>query len=204
VTRIKICGVTSIEQALGCAEAGAHAIGVNFVASSPRRVNSETAKAIASAVGDRALIVGVVAGMTTDAMRALRDHTGIGCLQVHGDAVGSSLSPLLPHAYAAVGVATAEDAVRAEAMPGEYVMVDAKVDGALGGTGHTFDWSLVVELAKRRKLVLAGGLTPANVAGAIRAVRPWCVDVASGVERAPGEKDTEKVRAFVEAVRGAG
>jgi phosphoribosylanthranilate isomerase len=201
VTRIKICGVTSIEQALACAEAGADALGVNFVTSSPRRIDVNMARAIVRGVGDRALVVGVVAGMTVDAMRALRDDTGVGCLQIHGEAPGSSVAALLPHAYAAVGVSSTEDAIRAGSMPGEFVMVDAKVDGALGGTGRTFDWSFVVELAKRRKLVLAGGLTPANVASAIRAVRPWCVDVASGVEKAPGDKDLEKVRAFIEAAR---
>ena len=78
---------------------------------------------------------------------------------------------------------------------------DARVAGALGGTGHAFDWSLVVGLARRRKLVLAGGLTPENVRSAVELVRPWCVDVASGVESAPGVKDLGRVRAFVEAVR---
>jgi phosphoribosylanthranilate isomerase len=203
VTRIKICGVTSVEQALACVEAGADALGVNFVASGARRVDSGIAAAVARAVGDTALVVGVVAAMTVDEMRALRDRTGVGCLQIHGGARPADVEALLPHAYAAVGVATIEDVVRARAMPGEFVMVDAKVDGALGGTGHSFDWSLAIELAKERKVVLAGGLTPANVASAIRAVRPWCVDVASGVERAPGDKDLAKVRAFVEAVRSS-
>ncbi|MGO9839303.1 MAG: phosphoribosylanthranilate isomerase [Polyangiaceae bacterium] len=203
MTRIKICGVTSVEQALACVEAGADALGVNFVASGARRVDSGIAAAVARAVGDTALVVGVVAAMTVDEMRALRDRTGVGCLQIHGGARPADVEALLPHAYAAVGVATIEDVVRARAMPGEFVMVDAKVDGALGGTGHSFDWSLAIELAKERKVVLAGGLTPANVASAIRAVRPWCVDVASGVERAPGDKDLAKVRAFVEAVRSS-
>lgn len=202
MTRIKICGVTSVEQALSCVDAGADALGVNFVAPNARRVDRALAESIVGAVGDRALVVGVVAGMTVDAMRALRDHTGVGCLQIHGDHP-ADVEALLPHAYGAVGVAAAGDVARAQAMPGEFVMVDAKVDGSLGGTGHSFDWSLVVELAKRRKVVLAGGLTPANVAGAIRMVGPWCVDVASGVESAPGHKDLAKVRAFVDAVRSA-
>jgi len=204
VTRVKICGVTSVEQALSCAGAGADAVGVNFVTSSPRRVETEMAREIVRAVGDAALVVGVVAAMTVDAMRALREKTGVACLQLHGDDAGTNVAALLPHAYASVGIADAEDAARAETLPGDFVMVDAKVVGALGGTGHTFDWSLVALLAKRRKLVLAGGLTADNVAGAIRAVRPWCVDVASGVERAPGDKDMAKVRAFIEAVRGSG
>jgi len=88
-------------------------------------------------------------------------------------------------------------------MPGDYVMVDARVEGSLGGTGHTFDWTLVRGLASRRRLVLAGGLTPGNVAEAIASVGPWCVDVASGVESAPGVKDMGKVWAFVDAARRA-
>jgi phosphoribosylanthranilate isomerase len=82
--------------------------------------------------------------------------------------------------------------------------VDAKVAGSLGGTGKVFDWSLVVELAKRRRLVLAGGLTPSNVASAVAQVHPWCVDVASGVESAPGVKDLSKVRTFIEEARKGG
>ncbi len=203
MTRIKICGVTSAEQALACVEAGADSVGVNFVASSVRRVDAQTASDITRAVGPRALVVAVLAGMTVDAMRALRAETGVGCLQLHGDESADDVAALLPHAYKAVRVATADDVQRAAAMPGDYVLVDAKVGGALGGTGHAFDWSLVVGLASRRRLVLAGGLTPDNVTRAVETVRPWCVDVASGVESAPGVKDIAKVRAFVEAVRAA-
>jgi phosphoribosylanthranilate isomerase len=204
VTRIKICGVTSPAQALACVEAGADSVGVNFVASSVRRVDAGTARAIVEAVGARALVVAVVAGMDVAAMRALREATGVGCLQLHGDETADDVTGLLPHAYKAVRVSTRADVDRARAMPGDYVLVDAKVEGALGGTGHAFDWALVVELAARRRLVLAGGLTPENVARAVETVRPWCVDVASGVEGAPGIKDAAKVRAFVQAVRSTG
>ena len=134
-------------------------------------------------------------------MRAIRERTGVGCLQLHGNEPASVVEALLPHAYKAVRVAGPSDVVAAAGMPGEYVMVDAKVPGALGGTGHTFDWSLVGELAKARRLVLAGGLRPENVAAAVAAVHPWCVDVASGVESAPGVKDMGKVRAFVAAAK---
>jgi phosphoribosylanthranilate isomerase len=201
-TRVKVCGVTTVEQAVACADLGVDALGVNFVASSPRRVDERLARAIVQAVGRRVLIVAVVAGMTVDAMRALAARCGVGCLQLHGEESAADVAALLPHAYKAVRVASAEDVAAAEAMPGDYVMVDAKVAGALGGTGHAFDWDLVVGLAKRRKLVLAGGLTPDNVRPAIERVHPWCVDVASGVESAPGVKDLERVRAFVAAARG--
>jgi phosphoribosylanthranilate isomerase len=203
VTRIKICGVTSAEQARACVEAGADSVGVNFVASSVRRVDAATAAAIVRAVGPSALVVAVVAGMSVAAMRALREATGVGCLQLHGDERAEDVAALLPHAYKAVRVATAADVAIARSMPGDYVLVDAKVDGSLGGTGHAFDWSLVTALSASRKLVLAGGLTPENVTRAVESVRPWCVDVASGVESAPGIKDLAKVRAFVAAVRAA-
>jgi phosphoribosylanthranilate isomerase len=203
VTRVKICGVTSPAQALACVEAGADAVGVNFVPSSVRRVTADVGGEIARAVGTRALVVGVVAGMTVPAMRALRDATGVGCLQLHGDETADDVAALLPHAYKAIRVADRDDVARARSMPGEYVLVDAKVQGSLGGTGHAFDWELVRELARERRLVLAGGLTPENVARAVEMVRPWCVDVASGVESAPAVKDPTKMVAFVEAVRAA-
>jgi phosphoribosylanthranilate isomerase len=136
-------------------------------------------------------------------MRALVERTGAGCLQLHVDEPADDVAALLPHAYKAVRVADAGDVAHAAAMPGDYVMVDAKVAGALGGTGHAFDWGLVVALAQTRRLVLAGGLKPDNVAAAVAAVRPWCVDVASGVESSPGVKDLRLVEAFVAEARRA-
>ena len=201
--RIKICGVTTVEQAIACVELGADAIGLNFVASSPRRIDVPTARAIASAVGDGSLLVGVVANMSVSAMQRLLTESRVGCLQLHGDETDDEVAAMLPHAYKAVRVSSAEDIARADAVPGEYVMVDAKVAGTLGGSGHRVDGTLVADLAKRRRLVLAGGLTPVNVASAIVEVRPWCVDVASGVESSPGVKDVAKVRAFIEAARAA-
>ena len=199
--RVKVCGITSVAQAAACAEAGVDSLGVNLVESSPRRVDEAVAAAIAREVGSRVLVVAVVAGKTVAEMRAIRERTGAGCLQLHGDESTDDVRALLPHAYKAVRIAGPADVAIAEAMPGEYVMVDAKVPGVLGGSGHTFDWSLVSALGRARKLVLAGGLTPDNVARAIALAHPWCVDVASGVESAPGQKDMALVRAFVAAAR---
>lgn len=204
MTRVKICGVTSAEQAIGCVERGADAIGVNLVPSSPRRVDVTTAKAIVRAVGSRALAVVVVADLSIEEMRHVREETGARCLQLHGSEAPDVVSSVLPHAYKAIRVATEEDVAAALRMPGEYVMVDAKVAGALGGTGHTLDWSLVTDLARKRRLVLAGGLNAANVEVAIAQVAPWCVDVASGVEISAGVKDLTKVEDFVRCVRRAG
>jgi phosphoribosylanthranilate isomerase len=201
---VKICGVTSKDDALAAVDLGASAIGLNFVPSSPRKIAVARAKEIAAAVHSanaKVQVVGVVADLSIDEMRALVRDAGLDCLQLHGDEAPDVLSPLLPHAYKAVRIANAADAVRAATFPGDHILVDAKVDGALGGTGATFDWSLVTDLAKTKKLTLAGGLTPANVEVAVRAVRPYCVDVASGVESSPGVKDHEKMRAFIEAAR---
>jgi phosphoribosylanthranilate isomerase len=201
--RVKVCGVTTVADAVACVEAGVDSVGVNLVASSVRRVDPVLLREVVVAIGARALVVAVVADMTVPDMLALKEATGVGCLQLHGNEAAASLSALLPHAYKAVRVANEADVVTAEAMPGDYVLVDAKVEGSLGGTGHTFDWTLVRGLASRRRLVLAGGLTPGNVAEAIASVGPWCVDVASGVESAPGVKDMGKVWAFVDAARRA-
>ena len=210
VVHVKICGVRTVEDAVSAVAAGASAIGVNFIASSPRRVEVGTALAIARAVhaepshtpdGTKVIVVGVVADLPLDALRALVRDAELDCLQLHGDEPHDVLTALLPHAYKAVRIATAEDAARAAQVPGDYLLVDAKVEGALGGTGHTFDWHLVEDLARTRHLTLAGGLRPENVEGAVRALRPYCVDVASGVESAPGVKNPALVAAFVAAAR---
>lgn len=200
---VKICGVTNVDDASRAVELGASAIGLNFVPASPRRVDVATARSIVERVGASALVVGVVADLDAASLRALLAATGVGCLQFHGDEPPEALAPFLPHAYKAVRVADARDVERARAMPGEHVLVDAKVDGALGGTGATFDWTLVRDLARERKLTLAGGLTPENVARAVALVAPFAVDVASGVEVAgdPRRKDAARVAAFVSRAR---
>ncbi len=203
-THVKICGVTTVDDALACVDAGASAIGLNFIAASPRRVDAARAREIAKNIGGRALVVGVVADLDVEAMRRLKDAAELGCLQLHGHETPATLAALLPHAYKAMRIADAYDVDDAARFPGDHILVDAKVAGALGGTGTTFDWTLVRELATTRKLTLAGGLTPDNVGEAVRVVRPYCVDVASSVEAGtPGTKDLARVRAFIAAVRGA-
>jgi phosphoribosylanthranilate isomerase len=206
VIHVKVCGITSVSDALACAEAGVSAIGLNFVPASPRAVDVPTARSIADALaGTKVLVVGVVADLSVDAMKRLREEARLGCLQLHGDEPPRDLEPLLPHAYKALRVADAREVARADDYPGEHVLVDAKVAGVLGGTGVRVDPALVAGLARRRKLTLAGGLTPANVASAIREVRPFAVDVASGVERAgePRRKDLAAVSTFLSAVKSA-
>jgi phosphoribosylanthranilate isomerase len=200
---VKICGVKRPEDAAVAVDAGADAIGLNFVEKSPRFVDMETAKRIVAAVKADIDIVAVVADKTLAEMDALRDALGITWLQLHGDEPPAAVRHLMPDVWKAVRIAAADDVRRARLYPGSSILVDAKVNGLQGGSGETFDWSLVRHLASERRLVLAGGLTPSNVRDAILEVGPWGVDVASGVESAPGVKDADKVRAFVTAAREA-
>jgi phosphoribosylanthranilate isomerase len=200
---VKVCGVVSVADALMAVDAGADALGVNLVPSSKRRVDLATARAVRDGVGERAEVIAVVADLPGEELGRIRAETGIEWLQLHGAEPPSALTPLLPRAYKAVGIATAADVELAASYGGERLLVDARVPGELGGTGHTFDWSLVARLAKGRRLILAGGLTPDNVGLAVAQLSPWGVDVASGVERSPREKDPERVRAFVRAARAA-
>ncbi|HKQ71778.1 MAG TPA: phosphoribosylanthranilate isomerase [Polyangiaceae bacterium] len=203
MVHFKICGITSLEDADLSIAAGASAIGLNLVPSSPRFIDVGLAKRLTQHVGTRALVVLVVADLSFQEMLALRQATGAKCLQLHGGESNDVLAGLLPHAYKAVRVGSPADVESARRFSGEHLLVDAKVPGKLGGTGHTVDFSLVAPLARGRKLTLAGGLHPGNVADAIAKVRPFCVDVASGVEveGTPRRKDKAKLRAFGAAVR---
>jgi len=202
----KVCGITHVEDADLAILAGASSIGLNLIPSSSRVIDVETARNIVAHVGKRALSVLVVADLSVARMQELLRLTGAGCLQLHGQESADVVEGVLPHAYKAIRVGSPADVAMAMEVPGEYLLTDAKVEGQLGGTGQTFDWSLVEPLARVRKLTLAGGLNAGNVGRAIAAVRPFCVDVASGVEIGgdPRRKDPDKVLAFSRAVIGAG
>lgn len=200
---VKICGVTSLADAEHCIAAGAESIGLNFVASSPRVVTVAEARAISDAVRGKIRVVGVVADLAIDAMKRLRTDAGLDALQLHGGESPTDLALLLPAAFKAVRIATRADVEHARSFGGQELLLDAKSPKGLGGTGAIFDWSLVIAIAKERRITLAGGLTPENVQAAIAAVGPYRVDVASGVEdaRDPRKKDPSMVRAFVLAAR---
>ena len=180
---IKVCGLTSPGDADACVALGVDMLGLNFVPSSPRCLDLARARAIADAVRGRAELVGVVADLDEARMAELRDAIGLDRLQLHGDEAPELVRRWAPRAFKALRIGAAADVEAADRYEG-LLLVDAKVPGALGGTGRTVDFALVAPLARARAILLAGGLTAANVAEAVRAVSPWGVDVASGVERA--------------------
>jgi phosphoribosylanthranilate isomerase len=206
---VKVCGITQLEDALAAIHAGADALGFNCVPSSKRYLEPESIRAITDRLhrgaSGRPVAVAVVADVGRDRAAALLDELGVDRVQLHGDEPEGELLALGARAFKALRVGDAADVARALAFPGHPLLVDAKVAGQLGGTGHTLDWSLVEPLARARSLILAGGLTPENVAQAVATVRPWGVDVASGVETPgdPRRKDAEKMRRFIAAARAA-
>lgn len=211
MTRIKICGMTRPQDALAAAEAGADAIGLVF-AKSPRQVTPRMAGGIVSVLPPFVSIVGVFVNARPSSILRLRDTLGLTEIQLHGDESPDyvaklpgcrvikalrvrdrSFIDLLP-AYAEAGVSG--------------LLLDAFSPQARGGSGRRFDWDLVIglrdsgHLTQTRPLILAGGLTPDNVAAGVRRIRPWGVDVSSGVEEELGVKSVEKMTRFVAAVRG--
>ena len=203
---VKICGITSVEDARVAVEAGADAVGFVLWPKSPRYLSLETAREIAATLPPFVHRVGVFVDATVEEMRTACDAIGLDVLQLHGNEDLESLGPLPRRAIKAVRVGPefqAEEALRYEGRTAG-VLLDTRLDGAPpGGTGRSFDWSLAKDVRQGASyLVLAGGLTPDNVAEAVTAVRPDAVDVSSGVESSPGRKDPQKVRAFIRAARG--
>jgi phosphoribosylanthranilate isomerase len=208
--RVKICGITRPADAELAAEAGADAIGLNFYAKSPRFCSLEAARQIAAATPRWVCKVGVFVDAKPDEIRKIASEVPLDLIQLHGAETPETLRSLRPlPLLKAVGLS--EDLAQLDdflstchqlnAMP-RMVLVDALRDGQFGGTGKTIDWELLKQHRARFRglpLVLAGGLTPDNVAAGVSVVRPWAVDVASGVESAPGVKDPERVRLFVSA-----
>ena len=201
-TRIKICGITSIDDARTAAELGADAIGLVFYAPSPRNVGLEQARAIVAALPPFVTVVGLFVDPAPDQVESVLRGCSINVLQFHGneapDFCGSFGLPYIKVAR-----------VRADSDLLQYLspyhaaqgwLLDAYHDQIYGGTGESFDWKLIPrDLA--RPVILSGGLTPDNVGAAVRQVRPWAVDVSSGVEAAKGVKDAAKIAAFVTGVK---
>jgi phosphoribosylanthranilate isomerase len=201
MVKVKICGVRYVEEAVQCVAEGADAIGINFYEGSPRCCGETAAKRIVEAVDSKAFTVGVFVNADYDEICALRDRVGFSHVQLHGDESPALLNQLLPYAFKAVKVRGASAVDEAACYGGECVLLDAYVPGVAGGTGEGFDWTVAKQIAQQRSVILAGGLTHQNIADAVAEVRPRWVDVASGVERSPGRKDLDLVRAFIKAAK---
>jgi phosphoribosylanthranilate isomerase len=197
---VKICGVTTVEDARVCAEAGADAIGLNFWPGSKRCVGVERAAEIA-----RALLAGVSKiGVFVDARRAEIERTvevvGLDAIQLHGDEAPEACAGFAVPVIKAIRVSGALGSI--DEVVARYDVAWVLLDSAAGGSGIAFDWRRALGVAPGR-LYLAGGLRPENVAEAVRLVRPYGVDTASGVERSPGRKDPRRVREFIENAKHA-
>jgi len=211
--RVKICGLTRVEDAVACAALGADWIGLNFHPQSPRSIGPDIAAEIIAALPGSATAVGVFVDRPAAAVAELAGRLGLGVVQLHGREPPEDLLALdrfrIIRAFRLADVAAWEGVTdylaRAEVLGRrpDGVLIDAYVAGQPGGTGA----SIAEEILDRRPdlphLILAGGLTPRNVAERVARVRPWMVDVASGVELAPGRKDLASVAAFIGAARGA-
>ncbi|MBI2829398.1 MAG: phosphoribosylanthranilate isomerase [Acidobacteria bacterium] len=199
---LKVCGITRLSDALHAVEHGAGALGFVFWPQSPRYISPERAAEIIAALPPDVDAVGVFVNESVDGIRAVVAKTGIGVIQLHGDETPAYADKLGWPVLRAITVEQAEQA--AVAWPPETIFLMDSVDPARrGGTGSTLDWRQAASAARGRRVVLAGGLTPDNVAEAIGTVRPFGVDVSSGVEDAPGVKNPDKVARFLTRARSA-
>lgn len=209
--KVKICGIKTLEEARSALEAGADLLGFNFYLPSPRFIAppacAELVKALRE-LGTPARLVGVFVNSPTGEIATVLDLCGLDLAQLSGDEPPETLAALQGRAYKALRPARPPDLedslLRYSASTDSPAwLVDAYHPTSFGGTGQKADWRLANRLAEVTPILLAGGLTPENVAEAVRQVRPWGVDVASGVESAPGVKDPARVRTFIQAARAA-
>jgi phosphoribosylanthranilate isomerase len=202
--RVKICGITSVADALAAIEAGADSLGLNFYGQSPRHITVADAAQIRAQIPRTVETVGVFVNIpSAEVLKAAR--RGLDA-QLHGDEsprIVAGVSRQIP-VIKAFRADTDFAIETLDLYPDAYAfLLDASQAGQYGGTGHTTDWDLARRAASAHRIILAGGLKPENVAAAIRVVRPWAVDVASGVESQPGKKDRALIREFIQAVREA-
>jgi phosphoribosylanthranilate isomerase len=207
MTRIKICGITRIEDALAAAHSGADAIGLVFHEKSPRYVTVRQAARLARALPPFVTVAGLFVDVSADYVHAVLEEVPLDVLQFHGgeapEFCASFSRPYIKAIRVREGVDLVQCASRYASAQG--LLLDAYVEGTHGGTGATFDWALIPPPDERNSLplpvILSGGLNPGNVAEGIRAVRPYAVDVSSGVEAAKGIKDAAKIAAFINEVK---
>ena len=201
-TRVKICGITNLADAQAAIAAGADVLGLNFYEGSPRHISMKTAAEIANKLPPFVMRAGVFVNADEDLVTRAIGECGLSLLQFHGDEPPDFCAQFGLMSMKAFRIRDAESLKELPRFQTDAYLLDAFSPEARGGTGEKFNWDLAIEAQKFGKPVfLAGGLTPENVADAVRKVRPFGVDVASGVESSPGKKDHAKIRAFIAAVR---
>ena len=204
MTIIKICGIKTLKDALAAIHAGADYLGFNFYPKSVRYIEKETCAKITSVLKrehPQIKLVGVFVNSPVDEVKYILETCSLDLAQLHGDETPEMFSAFDGKAFKAFrGIPENINGFERKNAPA--FLVDASVKGVYGGSGVVAEWSSAAELAKKYPLLLAGGLTPENVAEAVGRVKPWGVDVASGVESAPGEKDAAKLVEFVKKIRG--
>ena len=200
MTRIKICGLTRREDALGAAEWGADALGFVFAPRSKRRADPETVASFVGELPPFVTLVGVFQDQPLSEVREVMRECRLHVAQLHGLEDARFIDELGLPALKAISLSTGADVEKLTKFPGQSFFL---LDSSTGGSGKGFERSWALAAMRHGQIILAGGLNPQNVAEAIRAVRPWAVDTASGVETSPGIKDSEKMRAFIRRVREA-
>lgn len=200
--RVKICGIRRREDALAAAGHGADAIGFIFWPKSPRFIEPGAAQAIARALPPLVQTVGVFVNQPADYVAGVARDLALGAVQLHGDEAIGDYAALPCRIVKAVSAASAADwqEIASTLPPDTTVLLDAHDPVQRGGTGRTIDWDAAAAVARSRPIILSGGLTPSNVARAIATVRPYAVDISSGVEASPGIKDPLKLRALFAAI----
>jgi phosphoribosylanthranilate isomerase len=200
--RVKVCGITNVDDALAAVDAGATALGFNFYSRSQRYVSPAAAGEIITRLPASACTVGVFVDEPRDSVASIAAQVGLRALQFHGNEPPELCRGWPQKTVKAVRVRDRDAVMQASAYDVDFILADAYVEGQFGGTGARIALELLEGLDHRR-LILAGGLTADNVAEAVRAVRPFAIDVASGVEAAPGRKDWRLMRRFIANAQAA-
>jgi len=203
MTRVKVCGITSAADAAAAVAAGADALGFVFVPGTPRHLAPEVAEGIVASLPPFVAAVGVFLDRPVAEVVAIAARCRLQAVQLHGEEPADYCRAMPLPVIKALRVRDASSLEPLGWYPAQAFVLDACVEGRAGGTGVAFSWELAVGVGARAPIILSGGLTPENVAGAIRRVRPYAVDVSSGVERSPGRKDPQKLKEFIAHVREA-
>jgi len=201
--KVKICGITGLDDALHACACGADALGFVFYKKSPRCVDPAVAATIIRQLPPFVTTVGLFVNADPEQVEEVADFCGLDVIQLHGDEGPDDCDFTPRRTVKALRVKDAASLARHGDYEVAALLLDAWVKGSYGGTGHSFNWELAATVARQRPVILAGGLTPENVAAAVRFVQPYAVDVSSGVEAAPGRKDPAKVAAFIRAAKTA-